>query len=304
MNRRLFPIAVVLALVSAGPPRPCRAEERAHFHHVRLNVTDVAKSVRFYARVFGATPVKFRGVADALFTEQSFILFNKVNTAPPSELTSAIWHIGWGGVDVKNEYAWWKSHDVSIHTPLTPLPGMDNYYFYINGPDKELIEINTMGHHRFAHVHLFATDVNETTDWFAKHLGVQPRRKSPVPKPTGDMATLRDIWINSFTCDNVSIIVFGKPDRDPPPAWWRDPPLRTLKPTKGRVIDHIAFSYRDIQPVYERMKKAGVKIVEPIAVNDALKLKSFSVLAPDELLVEIVEAKPIPEGVWEEAPKP
>jgi hypothetical protein len=44
------------------------------------------------------------------------------------------------------------------------------------------------------------------------------------------METLRSIWINSIRCDNVSLIVFGKPDRDPPPPWWRDPPLREISP--------------------------------------------------------------------------
>jgi catechol 2,3-dioxygenase-like lactoylglutathione lyase family enzyme len=301
-HRSVLGSAIFLMSFGAGLTDSSLAEERAHFHHVRLNVTDVPKSIQFYARVFGAVPVKFQGVADALFTERSFILFNKVRKPAPSELTSAIWHIGWGGVDVKSEYEWWKKRGVNIHTPLSPLPGPDNYYFYISGPDKELIEINTMGHHRFAHVHLFATDVNETTSWYAKHLGVEPRRKGPVPKPAGDMSTLASIWINLFTCDNVNLIVFGKPDRDPPPPWWRDAPLRTFQPTQGRVIDHLAFSYRAIQPVYERMKQSGVKIVRPISLDEPLKLKSFFVLAPDDVLVEIVEAKPIPEGVWETPP--
>jgi catechol 2,3-dioxygenase-like lactoylglutathione lyase family enzyme len=301
-HRSLVALGVGLALCGADRPGPCHAEERAHFHHVRLNVTDVARSMRFYERVFGAVPVKFQGVADALFTERSFILFNRVSQPPPSALTSAIWHIGWGGVDVKGEYEWWKRHAIPIHTPLSPLPGPDNYYFYVSGPDKELIEINTMGHHRFAHVHLFATDVNDTTDWYAKHLGLEPRRKGRVPRPAGDMATLAGIWINSFRCDNVSLIVFGKPDRDPPPPWWRDPPLRALQPTQGRVIDHLAFSYRAIEPVFERMKQAGVKVVRPIGTDPSLKLKSFFVLAPDDVLVEIVEAKPVPEGLWDDPP--
>src|SRR5262245_36536104 len=186
------------------------AAEPAHFHHVRLNVTNVDESIRFYSRVFGAVPVKFRGAADALFTERSLILFNQVTQPPPSDLVSGIWHFGWGGVDVKSEYEWWKGHGVDIHTPLSPLPGPDNFYFYVRGPDKELIEINTMGHHRFAHVHLFASDVNETTRWYNQHLGLTPQRRLPVPKPEGDMQTLRDIWLNSFRCDNVSFIVFGK----------------------------------------------------------------------------------------------
>jgi hypothetical protein len=43
-----------------------------------------------------------------------------------------------------------------------------------------------------------------------------------------------------------------------------------------------------------------VKIVQPIAMQESLKLKSFFVLAPDDVLIEIVEEKPIPEGAWEE----
>ena len=152
---------------------------------------------------------------------------------------------------------------------------------------------------RFAHVHFFADDLNETVDWYATHLGLKPRRPR-VPKPDGDMSTLGSIWINFIRCDNVSMIYFGKPDIDPPPPWWPDPPLKVLEPTRGRPIDHIAFSYRNIEPVYDRMKAAGARIVEPIATREQNRMKSFFVLAPDGVLVEIVEAKPIPEGLWED----
>ncbi len=171
--------------LSAAPP----AVEPAHFHHVVLNVTDPARSIKFYSRVFGATPLKFRGASNALFTERSFILLNQVDQPADSRVNTGIWHIGWGGVDVKNEYEWWKRHDVTFQTPVTPLPGRDNYYMYISGPDQELIEINTMGHHRFAHVHFFCDDVNATTDWYAENLGLKPRLPHR-PKPPGKMETL------------------------------------------------------------------------------------------------------------------
>lgn len=270
----------------------------AHFHHVHLNVTDVDRSLKFYSRVFGAVPVKYNGAVDALFTERSFLLFEPVKESPPSALRSGIWHIGWGGVDVPNEYAWWKRHGVDFHTPPTPLPGPDNHYMYINGPDRELIEINTMGHHRFAHVHLFATDVNETVGWYARHLGQKPRLPR-VPKPKGDPNTIFGIWMNTFRCDNVQIIVFGAPSQSPSPNWWRDEPLVEFEPTRGRPIDHIAFSYPQIEPVLERMKADGVEIVQPIKLDETLRQKSFFVQGPDKVLVEIVEAKPIPEGLWE-----
>ena len=47
------------------------------------------------------------------------------------------------------------------------------------------------------------------------------------------------------------------------------------------------------------MKGAGVEIVEAIKHKDDLQGKSFFVLAPDGILVEIVEAKPIPDSAWE-----
>ena len=106
-------------------------------------------------------------------------------------------------------------------------------------------------------------------------------------------------WTNSFRCDNVNFVVYGLPNYTPRPPWWKEEPLTEFSPTKGRVIDHIAFSYRDIEPVFERMKSAGVEIVEPIVIREGYGLKSFFVLAPNKVLVEIVEAKPIPEGVWE-----
>lgn len=301
MHRRRFLLLGLVAALGIAQPVRLLAEEvaPANFHHVHLNVTDPKKSIQFYGRVFGATPTKYRGVADALFTERSFILLNKVDKAPESKLNTGIWHIGWGGVDVKNEYEWWKRHGVDIHTPLSPLPGPDNYYMYINGPDKELIEINTMGHHRFAHVHFFCTDVNESVGWYAKHLGIKPRRAT-VERPKGDMSTLAGIWINVIQCDNVTMIFFGKPDVTPAPPWWPDEPLKEIQPTRGRPIDHIAFSYRDIEPVFERMKRDGVEIVEPIKMHDDIKTKSFTVLGPEKVSIEIVEAKPIPESVWEE----
>lgn len=301
---RLKVVALVVgaAALSGGEPgRSSAADaEPARFHHVQLNVTDPAQSIQFYRRVFGAVPVKFRGASDALFTERSFILLNKVDSPADPTLNTGIWHIGWGGVDVKNEYEWWKNHGVEFQTPLSPLPGKDNYYMYISGPDKEVIEINTMGHHRFAHVHFLCDDVNAATDWYARHLGIKPRRASVPKPPPGDMSTLDKIWINAIQCDNVLMIFFGKPDVDPPPPWWPDPPLKQIQPTRGRPIDRIAFSYRKLEPEFERMKAAGVKIVEPIAFREQYQLKSFLVEAPDRVTIEVVEAKPIPEGVWEE----
>ena len=79
---------------------------------------------------------------------------------------------------------------------------------------------------------------------------------------------------------------------------WNNPPLRTFESTRGRVVDHLAFSYTNIKPVFDRLKKAGVEILEPIAVRSDYGFRSFFVQGPDKVVIEIVEAKPVPEASW------
>ena len=100
--------------------------------------------------------------------------------------------------------------------------------------------------------------------------------------------------------DHVSFGIYGQPDYTPSPPWWRWEPLAELKPQAGRAIDHIAFSYRNIDPIFQRMERDGVEIVAPIKFDPQFGLKSFYVMSPDQVLVEVVEAKSIPEGVWDD----
>ena len=106
-------------------------------------------------------------------------------------------------------------------------------------------------------------------------------------------------------CDNVNLVFFQRPDFDS--RWWpggsykkEDGPQGDFKPTKGSTIDHLAFSYRDIQPIYDSMKAAGVEIVQEIQKSKEYGHTSFFAMAPDHLLIEVVQEKPIPEGIWED----
>lgn len=285
---------VVLAVFVLFSSVSAEEAKKPNFHHVHLNVVDPAATMAYYRKFHGATPVKYANKVDALFTERSFILMNTVDTPAPSAQKTGLWHIGWGGRDVPSEYEWFKKMGADINTHLYALGNI--HVTYLNGPDHEMIEVNTMGHNRFGHVHLLAEDVNATTGWYAKHFGLAPRNPN-VPKPE-DMSKVR-AWSSGFRCDNVSFVVYGRPDYTPKPPWWKDGPMTEQVSTKGRVIDHIAFSYRDIEPEFERLKKEGVTIVEPITFKEEFNHKSFFVEGADKVLIEIVESKPVPEGIWE-----
>jgi catechol 2,3-dioxygenase-like lactoylglutathione lyase family enzyme len=148
-------------------------------------------------------------------------------------------------------------------------------YFY--GPDDEVLEIYTGDKsHRFNHFHHFSTDIDAAVKWYVDNLGLMPVESNPK--------------IRVIRTDNINIVFHPKPPL---------PEGEDFEPTEGHVIDHVAFSFRDIVPAYERMEKNGVKIVRPIAKDDEFGHKSFYVLGPENILVEVVEDKPIPEGIWE-----
>ncbi|MBT5707852.1 MAG: hypothetical protein HOI66_16175 [Verrucomicrobia bacterium] len=277
------------------------AEEltRARFHHVHLNVTNTLDTLEFYTKYFGANRVNFRDQIDALFTEKSFILLTEVPSSPKSHLDTCLWHIGWAGVDGPSEFRWRKEEGAKIHTPLTQLG--NEYYMYFQGPNEEVVEVYTGSrNHRFDHLHLLASDVNKTIHWFLDTLHLKTNRRT-VSQPSKDLDpnSMRGIWINSIQVDNVNLVVFGKPRPGTSPFWAPKELQEEFAPTEGSAIDHIAFSFRSIEPEFNRMQQQGVVIKEEISVDPSTGLKHFLVLAPDNLLVEIVEARPIPEGIWD-----
>ena len=290
MKRALLAGLIVVLEASAamlqqgGPPA-------AHFHHVHVNSTDPAKTQLFYETTCGAQPVKYKDRTDALFTSRGFILINKVAQPPKDLETTAIRHIGWAGVDGPNEFARLKEKGAQFHTPLTPLG--TNWFFYIFGPDREIAEIYTGDqNHLFNHVHLSVDNVATTADWYERTLGMKFPASAKAPRPSDPNVR----WGSSARLDGVSFVLIYK-DHYYADSEHRLPVGRQLQTTQGSPVDHVAFSYENIAPEFERMKAAGVNIVQPIADRPE-GVKSFFITGPDAVLIEIVEAKPIPDGLW------
>src|ERR1700693_648891 len=70
------------ALAFAWTVWVCAAQESpqqlAHFHHVHLNVTDPAAAIDFHTSKFDCEKAKFAGLSDAVWSQNSWLLFTKV----------------------------------------------------------------------------------------------------------------------------------------------------------------------------------------------------------------------------------
>ena len=267
----------------------------AHFHHLHLNATDPAAAINFYTSKFDCEKGRFAGLLDGVWAQKSWMLFSKVSSPPPWELTSAIWHFGWGAEDMKATYQKQLDSGTKFFTPLTDIsdiggrnPGATGlfYYAYVDGPDHALIELNTASHHRFGHLHMFSEDPVSAGEWYMKHFGaIRPRTPSREPR------FYRDVPIGpstSLTVDNVNIIIYPIAySRKAYPEHWKN--QKEMSSTKGRVVDHVGFSVDNLAETLEKLRKDGIKVTDEIKSAAGGKIKYAFIEGPDKIRIELVE---------------
>ncbi|HKQ73175.1 MAG TPA: VOC family protein [Blastocatellia bacterium] len=280
--------------------KPAEAQfPEAHFHHLHLNTLDPKGAIDFYTSKFDCEKAKFAGMLDAVWAQKSWLLFGKVEKAPPWELTSAIWHFGWGAEDMKATYEKHVAAGTKFFTPLTDISDIGGatgatgrfFYAYVESPDKALIEINTAGHHNFGHLHLFSADPIAAGDWYAKYLGAKRRSTRPLSR---EPRIYRGVQIGpsaTLMMDNVSIIIY--PVEYPKKAYpehWKG--KNEIESTKGRVVDHVGFSFANLPEALEKMRKDGVKVTDEIRSIAGGKIKYAFIEGPDKIRIELVEGHP------------
>ena len=266
----------------------------AHFHHLHLNTTDPAAAIEFYTSRFDCEKARFAGVMDGVWAQKSWILFAKVATPPPWELVSAIWHFGWGAEDMKAAYQKQLDMGTRFFTPLTDISDLANvpnfYYAYVGGPDHALIELNTAGHHHFGHLHLFSEDPIAAGEWYMKYLGATRRGNRP---PSREPRFYKGFQVGpamSLMSDNVNIIIFPMQHaKQSYPEHWKN--QTAVSPTKGRVVDHVGFSFENLPEALETMRKDGVPITDEIRSLAGGKIKFAFIEGPDKIRIELVEGQ-------------
>ena len=278
---------------SSQPVQP--TTQLAHFHHLHLNTPEPAEAIKFYTSKFDCEEARFLG-QDAVWAQQSWLLFNKVKNPPPWGLTSAIWHFGWGAEDMKAAYQKQLELGTKFFTPLTDISDILGgtgsgrfFYAYVESPDHGLIELNTSGNHRFGHLHLFSEDPVAAGEWYTMHFGIPRRGTTPASREPRFYHGFQIGPSASLNMDNVNIIIYPiQYSRKAYADHWKQGQT-AMSPTKGRVVDHIAFSVDKLAETIERLTKEGVKITDPISAMAGRKLKHAFIEGPDYIRIELVE---------------
>jgi predicted enzyme related to lactoylglutathione lyase len=284
--------SVAILALSCGPAFAQTVPD-AHFHHLHLNSTDPKAAIEFYTTKFDAEKASFKGLIDAVWTQKSWILIQKVAAAPPSEVVSTIWHFGWGAEDMKATYQKQLDSGTKFATPITDISDIGGgtqmsvfFYAYVLGPDSALIELNTAQHHHFGHIHLLSENPVAAGEWYAKHFGVKSRS-------TAQARMYRGVQIApsaSFMMDDVNVIIYPvEYARTSKMPGWEE--RKAFEPSKGRVVDHIGISVENLDDAIARLRKEGVTVTdEPRSIAGG-KVKFAFIEGPDKMRIEIIEGR-------------
>jgi len=287
--------AAIPSFAQNEPPKPL-----AHFHHVHLNVTDPGAAIDFYASKFESEKRKSPSGADAIWAHKSWLFFNKVSEAPKSDITSAIWHIGWGGgANMQETYSKQVASGTKFQTPITDISdqcdgkgGNGRFFFsYVDGPEHALIELNTTAdtNHYFSHVHLLSADPVAASEWYMKEFGLIRRGQNPPSREARFRCGRQTGPSVSMMMDDVSVIIYPVENAKAAfPGAWK---ARTeMDSSSGHSIDHLGFAVDNLDETIARLRKDGVK-VEDARSMAAGKIRYAFLEGPDRIRLEIVEER-------------
>jgi catechol 2,3-dioxygenase-like lactoylglutathione lyase family enzyme len=285
--RRLFLGALLLSLIQLVPHptggSPQEASNATSFHHVHLNSIDPSKATDFYTRTFDVTKKTRLAGFDGIQSENVHLLFNKVNSPPPTSPDSSIWHFGWGSTAMEADYQKHLANGVTFHTPITRL-GSGLLFAYMKAPDGALVEINTSNTRAFIHVHLYSDAPLCAAEWYVKNLGATSRSQRsgpcevPFAAPSEPLGVIRSP-ATTVRFGEISLIIY--PRQRPGP----------LVSPRGHVVDHIALGVPDLTGALDRLRKSGVKVLEDSHPFGDSKTRAAMIEGPDAIAIELIEMK-------------
>lgn len=186
----------------------------------------------------------------------------------------------------------------------TPAAPREGGFAYVVAPDGVLFEFTGGRETRdaLAHVHFFHEQPLCAANWYVTHLGMElpPVRDSaglehprpphaPCEVPPGEAG-----WPSLERVGTIRQPTGSVRHANGSMAWYprqciggrcgRDQPLAR---SRGQVLDHVAFGVRDLEAMHERLRRAGVRIIEPL--HPFGDTRAFMIEDPDGLAIELVQ---------------
>lgn len=183
-------------------------------------------------------------------------------------------------------------------------PPRDGGFSYAVAPDGVLFEFTGGANTKesFSHIHFFREHPLCSANWYVEHLGMElpPQRDSlgrespralwsPCKVALGEagwpsLERVGTIRMPSGAVRYANGSMSWYPRQCVATRCGRDTPL---VPSRGQALDHVAFEVTALDAWYERLTRAGVKIIEkPHRFADT---RAFMFEDPDGLAVEFVE---------------
>jgi len=254
-----------------------RAEAQSAFWHIGANIN--------------TTDIKERLNAIGVFHLPLFIA--------PNDTTKTVWRSGLA------PYAGTPSAAQLANAAAAP--PRDGGFSYVVAPDGVLFELTGGPGTRdaFSHIHFYHEQPLCAANWYVEHLGMElpPMRDSsgkesprapwsPCDLKYGEAGwpSLEPIGTIRQPSGNVRFsngtmswyprqCVNGRCGRD-----------EKLVPSRGQVLDHVAFLVEDLDGLYTKLRREGVKVIEaPHAFGDT---RAFMIEDLDGLAIELVAAAP------------
>jgi catechol 2,3-dioxygenase-like lactoylglutathione lyase family enzyme len=328
MRRTAATIAIqvlcVLAAASHAPRAQVPAGQAApsgiRFHHVHLNSVNPAAAAEYYPKAF-PTSVKttFNGYDAVRTVNGAYLLFTKVDTPPPAQPQSAIWHFGWNTpdsrayltrfhelkFDVVPMYADPENTVVEISSdvlgtfPTTARlrelrsqgaqPPRVGGFQYLRGPDGALVENagNYPPTEYFNHVHLFHEDPACAQLWYTTRLGLGGQgRGAPITADNCKRPYEEVTWPAFDKAGMVRNPAGTVPMNDMVSILIRPRHGPYVSP-RGQVVDHFALSVPNLDATVARLKGEGVRVTEEI--HPWGTMRAAMIEGPDRVAIELVE---------------
>jgi catechol 2,3-dioxygenase-like lactoylglutathione lyase family enzyme len=259
MKPSLAALSLAAAIAAAAPARAADA----NYHHVHLTAPSPEEAAQWYIKNMGCEALATRKDAARCGTVQ--LLFYRRPPKGGSEGTG-MHHIGFSFLNLAQKMKELEAAGVKIVTPMREGRLKTGFVEDPWGTRIEVVEdAESLG---FYHVHLHSPDPEQTLKWYQNAFGGQMQKR----KLTGvDGLLYGSFWV-----------LATKPAAQELP----------LQPTDGRAVDHLGFSFANLDASVAELKGKGIKFREDVrSVTNAAgeTLKIAFLIGPDDVTIELVQ---------------